>query len=504
MTTFSKRLMQWRLILAETGRGPQMLAFLPALSLAAFWIGGEAWLISVALILPLCAMLCGGFQPPSPADTTQRPTLSDLLKQRLGPLRDRNQRLGLFLIAIDSFEEIARHHGQATADRIEGRMLDRLRHAMRPGDEFLPLGDGKVAMVTAPVAQLDVEIAIQIARRLQSAIEAPITIDGTSLYLTCSIGFVLDRQLGTANSAEITEAGQAALDQALHHAPSAIRAFAPGMRSFASVKADQLGDVLTALENGAIEPWFQPQISTDTGAVTGVEALARWQKGGTTVPPAEFLPIIENNGLMGQLGDLMLTRSLMCLSQWDAAGFSVPQVGVNVSNTELRDPGFAEKVNWTLDRFDLSPNRLSIEILETVIAASPDDVVVQNIDRLSRLGCQIDLDDFGTGHASITALRRFAVNRIKIDRSFVTNLDHDPQQRRLVAAVLSMAEHLDLDSLAEGVETLGEHSMLAQLGCRHVQGFGIARPMPAAKTQDWIHEYESKREQLPEITRRRG
>jgi len=127
-----------------------------------------------------------------------------------------------------------------------------------------------------------------------------------------------------------------------------------------------------------------------------------------------------------------------------------------------------------------------------VIAASADDVIVRNILALSELGCSIDLDDFGTGHASIANIRRFSVNRIKIDRSFITRVDRDREQQNMVAAILTMAERLEIDALAEGVETIGEHAILAQLGCGHVQGFSVARPMPVEATEKWIIQYQKK------------
>ena len=142
-----------------------------------------------------------------------------------------------------------------------------------------------------------------------------------------------------------------------------------------------------------------------------------------------------------------------------------------------------------------------MEILETVVATSPDDVVARNIAGLARLGCGIDLDDFGTGYSSISAIRRFAVQRLKIDRSFVMKVDRDGEQQRMVSAILVMAERLGLDTLAEGVETAGEHAMLAQLGCGHVQGFGIARPMPADQTADWIRAHEATISAPPRIGR---
>jgi len=152
-----------------------------------------------------------------------------------------------------------------------------------------------------------------------------------------------------------------------------------------------------------------------------------------------------------------------------------------------------------LDQFDLEAERLIIEVLETVIAASPYDSVTRNINGLARMGCPIDLDDFGTGHASISSLRRFAARRIKIDRSFVMKVDRDADQQRMVSAILTMAERLDLDTLAEGVETLGEQVMLAQLGCRHVQGFGIGRPMPLEQVPEWMKAYDARREMTPII-----
>jgi EAL domain-containing protein (putative c-di-GMP-specific phosphodiesterase class I) len=241
-------------------------------------------------------------------------------------------------------------------------------------------------------------------------------------------------------------------------------------------------------------------VSTHTGSITGFEALARWyhpEKG--LIPPAEFLPMIEDAGLSERLGEVILYQALTALVRWDRAGLQVPTVAVNFSAPELRNPRLADKLKWELDRFDLAPNRLSVEVLENVVAQTDNDVIVSNIAALASLGCGIDLDDFGTGHASITSIRRFAVRRIKIDRSFVTRLDEDREQQKMVSAILSMAERLGLETLAEGVETPGEHAMLAQLGCGDVQGFGIARPMPVDETMEWIARHRDKLGTMPRI-----
>lgn len=192
-------------------------------------------------------------------------------------------------------------------------------------------------------------------------------------------------------------------------------------------------------------------------------------------------------------------HSFAALKAWDGAGVDVPQVGVNFAGSELNNPKLIDKIQWELDRFELTPNRLAVEVLETVVATAPDDMITRNINALGELGCRIDLDDFGTGHASIASIRRFSVSRIKIDRSFVMKADRDPEQQRMISAILTMAERLDVETLAEGVETVGEHVLLAQLGCNHVQGFGIARPMPFEKTLDWIDRHNTKLEDVPHI-----
>ena len=199
----------------------------------------------------------------------------------------------------------------------------------------------------------------------------------------------------------------------------------------------------------------------------------------------------------------MMHNSFRALKTWDAAGVEVPQIGVNFTGSELSNPRLLEKIEWELDRFELTPDRLAVEVLETVVSGAPDDVVTKNINALGAIGCRIDLDDFGTGNASIASIRRFSVSRIKIDRSFVMKADRDQEQQRMISAILTMAERLKVETLAEGVETVGEHVLLAQLGCDHVQGFGIARPMPFDQTIDWIHAHNAKLRDVPQILQSR-
>ena len=170
----------------------------------------------------------------------------------------------------------------------------------------------------------------------------------------------------------------------------------------------------------------------------------------------------------------------------------MPTVAVNFSSEELKNPRLSEYLNWEFDCHGIAPGRLGIEVLENVIAESHDDIVAKNLRALADLGCRIDLDDFGTGYTSILNIRKFSVSRIKIDRRLVSRIDIDHDQRDLVAALLAMSERLNVETLGEGVETPAEHTMLAQLGCDHIQGFCVARPMPLGDTLNWISDHHAR------------
>ena len=493
--------------------GPQMLAFLPAMALGAFWFGGEGWLIAVTLGLPAVYAFLGGFdRPPAPPPRScdgvtglpLRDALQATLSLALTGTRTGRRATACYMISLDDFDVVTDRYGRMASDHILQKTAERVRSTLRDDDLVCRIGSDSFGIALAPVAHLDIETAIQLASRMQMACEEPVILDNTVIYVSASVGFCLGSRTPEQTGQALMNAAATALAEASRNAPSAIRSYSDEMRRSERSRHIFADEAAAALENGQIRPYYQPQISTDTGQVTGFEALARWiHPDRGEISPADFLPILENAGKLARLGEIMLTRSLSALRSWDDAGLDIPCVGVNFSSDELRNPKLIDKVKWELDRYDLAPHRLSVEVLETVVAASPEDVVSRNVNGLAKLGCRIDLDDFGTGHASISSIRRFAVQRIKIDRSFVMKVDRDPEQQRMVAAILTMAERLGLETLAEGVETPGEHAMLAQLGCGHVQGFGLGRPMAFESTEPWVRDHVSKLQAPPRIIRRR-
>ncbi len=501
------KLLRWCRKLSGVMTGPPALAFLPALCLGTYWFGGEGALLICAAMIPILYLLMGGFHGPSETGITRFDNASNVLhgiafEERAEKVYLQTQTLGwksaAFSFAIEDFATLQDRYGKAAVDEVVTRIAERLISALRDNDAVGIMGDGRFSVCLDPVRHLDLELAIQMAGRLQRAAEEPISVDASVLYVSLSVGFCLHARAPGAMGKIWLQASDMALANALRYGPSAIRAFSEKLLPPTTQSAALIDEVAQALETGQIVPWFQPQISTDTGKISGFEALARWSHPTRgLLLPSDFLPALDQAALLERLAEVMMYHSFAALNTWDAAGVSVPQVGVNFAGSELSNPNLIDKVTWELDRFNLTPDRLAIEVLETVVASEPDDMITRNIIALGKLGCRIDLDDFGTGNASIASIRRFSVNRIKIDRSFVMKSDRDRDQQRMIGAILTMAERLGVETLAEGVESVGEHVILAQLGCDHVQGYGIARPMPIDQTLAWINTHQEKLGQMP-------
>lgn len=494
--------------------GPQLLAFLPATCLAAYWMIGEGGLIAVALLLPLVWAVAGTFissLAPARRDASPLPQSPQQLNHRLARLMDsaaEQDHFALFALALDGADDFRTRFDASALRELQDQIRARLNSVLRTGDMVALSGPARFTIALAPGPRLDLEAAIQQASRLQDTLEEPLFLGRDRHYFTASVGFTIGAGDAKIPADLMIEQAQIALDAAAMQGASSVRAYAKSLAAPNGPFVEDTGEFDGADLSQTIIAWFQPQISTDTGRISGFEALARWQRPGTpgqgVLPPAAFLPYLEHSGQLDRLGQLMLQQGLRALQHWDANALDIATVGVNFSDQDLANPKLYDRIAWDLDRFDIAPHRLCVEVLESVVAGRADDVIARNVIRLSELGCQIDLDDFGTGHASISSLRRLPIERLKIDRSFVAKADLDPEQQHMVATILLMADRLGLSCLAEGVETLGEHAILAQLGCRYVQGYGIAKPMPLEETAAWISDYHQRIAAAPQIGRLSG
>lgn len=403
------------------------------------------------------------------------------------------------VVDLDDFHGFNDRWGRDAGDELLRICADRLSAVLRKNDLFCRLDADALAVFLSPSESLTFDAVLGVVERMQVALAEPVRIEGVSRYVSACMGVAFRKHIEPSSvdpGDKLMRAAERAMVEARNSGPATYRVFSPDLSAASDANHSLAEDVTRALEVGEIEAWFQPQVRTKDGVISGVEALARWShpKVGP-ISPGRFLPAVETAGRSERLSDIMLSNALKALSVWDATGVVVPQVGVNFAAQELRSPSLVEKIKWELDRYGLQPDRLAIEILETVISQGADDLMLRNLSRLRDLGCKIELDDFGTGAAAITSIQRFGVSRIKIDRSFVTRLDRDPEQLNMCEAIVTLAKQLGIGVLAEGVETISEEACLKQIGCRYIQGFGIAPPMPAPDMLAWLISQQNKREE---------
>ncbi|MEO0370156.1 MAG: GGDEF domain-containing phosphodiesterase [Pseudomonadota bacterium] len=369
-----------------------------------------------------------------------------------------------------------------------------IKSFLRRRDQVSILGRTRFGVVINAGPDVSDEDALTLARRLKVDIE-----QASAKRVTSSVGIV-DALIGVCLSNDTAAASANDVIRAANKAVQAARgSYAPDVQLKSARRTEDdtrtgilLRDIVPALEGEEFCAWFQPQICAETSRVTGFESLARWKHPTEgMISPCKFLPLLQRRGLMSLLQDRMLQQALDGFEAWRKVADDPPAVGINLSPEDLQDPTLPDRIQWELDHRDIAPSYLNVEILETVVARTEGDMTTQNIQRLSDIGCRVDLDDFGTGHASISSLQQFALNRLKIDRSFVSGIEDNPNQENMVAAILTMAKQLGLDTLAEGVETEGQQSRLSRLGCGHLQGYAIARPMPLDEALQWLAERQA-------------
>lgn len=455
------------------------LVLVPLVFVTAYWAQSEWAILAATLFLPIVLALESAFvRSPHP----RAPAFHDACA---------NAPIGAVVLAfgLDDLPVWINRTGSAALSDIKVRISERLRSAIRL-DDMLDVGEASFHVLMPRVRNASPDQLSRIANRLQAALSEPILINGAAIYPSFSIGIAAR---GKGLEPDILKAADLALVDAKTSGGGAIRFYDKDFAKRRTAEAALAEEVERALKSGEIRAYFQPQIATDSGRIIGFEALARWVHPRLgTLSPGQFLDLVEVRGQSERLTEIILGDALRALEIWDRAGFQIPGVGVNFSTDQLRNPNLVERLKWEVDRFGLGPERIAVEVLENVISDRNNDIITRNIRALADHGFAVDLDDFGTGHASIANIRRFQVARLKIDRSFVTAIDRDPEQQAMTGAIIQMADRLGLDCIAEGAETLGEQQKLAELGCRGVQGFGIARPMAFAATSEWIKAQQSR------------
>ncbi len=385
--------------------------------------------------------------------------------------------VSVLFIDLDNFKVVNDSLGHGVGDELLRQIAGRLRHVMRDTDRVARFGGDEFVVFVEGV-----DPAI-VAERLRRAVQKPVIIDTHELVVTASIGFAVNAT-GDLTADDLLRDADAAMYRAKAAGRDRVEAFTEETRAASVASLQTSSELRRGLERGEVVPYFQPIVDLDGGQVVGFEVLARWlhPERGLLVP-AQFLPIAEESGLIVDLGARILRDSLAQLAHWRAVGlrFASCSLSVNVATQQLIDGRFLDVVHDALGETGIDADSLWLEITETALMADTN-AAGDALRNLRGLGLHLSVDDFGTGYSSLTYLKRFPVEAIKVDRSFVSGLGLEADDTSIVEAVVRLGHSLGLTVVAEGVETPLQLNRLRELGCDKGQGYLFGRPRPAGIT----------------------
>ena len=407
----------------------------------------------------------------------------------------RGERLAVIQIDLDRFKQINDTLGHAAGDPVLVTTAQRMRASCRDSDICARLGGDEFVMVM-PAAGSPRDID-EFARRILQAINEPILYEGSTVLCGASAGIAV-YPVDADNASDLLVHADLALYAAKKQGRGSHAFFSGELRRELEHRKQLEHDLAEAIATNAFSVYFQPQVSLVDGSIAGIEALVRWphpRRG--MVRPDEFIPVAEKAGFMPAIGRIVMRKAINEAAAWQRAGIDFARLAINVSGTELREPDFIDFLFHTLDQAGLPPQRLALEIVESVILDDEKTGIAAKLRSIRAAGVHLELDDFGTGYASLSHVSPNEIDRLKIDRRFVQNIDVDGENAKIVRAITDLARGLGIAIVAEGAETEAELSSLLTLGCDQVQGYSIAYPMPKAQTRDWLVSRSPGRKRRP-------
>ncbi|WP_119965156.1 bifunctional diguanylate cyclase/phosphodiesterase [Simplicispira lacusdiani] len=416
-----------------------------------------------------------------------RVLLADRLQQSMLRCQRTGQSLAVAFLDLDGFKSVNDHHGHERGDELLVALAHRLKTALRDGDTLSRIGgDEFVAVLVDLEHAQDCEPVLE---RMLHAAADPMHVGDALLQVSASIGVTLYPTDGVEPDLLIRHA-----DQAMYLAKQAgknrYHLFDVAHDTAVKTQREEIDRIRKALAREEFVLHYQPKVNMRTGVVLGAEALIRWQHPERgLLSPASFLPAMAGHAISIEVGEWVLATALRQMAQWRTEGLDLA-VSVNIDALQLQTEGFVKRLAELLAaQPDVRPDRLELEILET--SALEDIAHVSDImHRCQALGVRFALDDFGTGYSSLTYLKRLNAEVIKIDQSFVRDMQSDPDDLAIVRGVIGLADAFRREVIAEGVETIAHGSLLIPLGCEQAQGYGIARPMPASELPGWVRHWK--------------
>jgi len=383
------------------------------------------------------------------------------------------ERMAVLFLDLDDFKTINDSLGHGDGDKILVAAAARLQGGLRAADTIARMGGDEFAVLLEDSTKDD--SPVDVAERLLATLQAPFPHGDRELFVRASVGVALVAGRGTS-AEELLRDADAAMYIAKGRGKNRIVVFEPGMHRAALTRLSLKGDLERALERREFRLVYQPIVDLVSGEIAGAEALLRWQPTSRrVVMPSEFIPLAEETGLIIPLGTWVLEEAFREAKSWESHGDGGLSINVNVSGRQVAEPGFARVVADALERAALPPERLVLEFTENVLIDDPHSEAT--LADLKELGIRLAIDDFGTGFSSLGYLRRFPIDVLKIDGSFVANLSAGPDQRELVRAIVRLGDTLHLETVAEGIETSSQATEMRAMGASRGQGYFFAHPL---------------------------
>ncbi|MCU0951015.1 MAG: EAL domain-containing protein [Burkholderiaceae bacterium] len=416
--------------------------------------------------------------------------LLTLLNQHIAAARRDQERGAVLFLDLDRFKQTNDTLGHAAGDLLLRLAAERIRLAVRESDSVARIGGDEFTVVLPRIASS--RDAGQVAANLIAALARPFELDGQKIYAGGSVGIALYPDDGVT-AEELLKRADTAMYRAKDLGRGRFAFFKESMGAEVSARATLDRELRQALERREFVLHYQPVIDVATGAVIGAEALLRWQHPNRgLLGPGEFIEFAEESGLIESIGTWVLHAACEQHRQWEAAGIALPRMSVNVSNRQLRQPGFVASVDLALMRSERAPSQLEIEITESMVVEAGEGAM-RTLGALRDAGVCVAIDDFGTGYSSFGYLRTLPAAVLKLDRTFVIDIATDPDADTIAASMIHMARTLRKTVVVEGVETDAQFDLLARHGAHRIQGYLVSRPLAAPQFERFMHEYTPAR-----------
>lgn len=415
-------------------------------------------------------------------DLPNRYLFTDRLSQMLAQAQRNDWSVGILFVDLDRFKAVNDTYGHAAGDELLRQAAARMQACVRSSDTVGRLSGDEFAVMLSNLAKT--EDAGMVAQKIVDTLAAPFDLNGQQAYISASIGIALYPSDGTQPDTLLKNA-DTAMYRAKSQGRNGYQFYLPQMNERLHRRQQLEIQLRGALDRNEFLLHYQPKVSLATGAITGFEALLRWQHGAVLVSPAEFITVLEETGLIVPVGDWILNAVCAQLKRWEQEGIALLPVAVNLSARQFQVKNLADVVGQALRNNNVKPELLKLELTESLLMSDAEESV-QTLYHLKILGVQLSVDDFGTGYSSLAYLKRFPLDELKIDREFIRDAVSDPDDAAITLTIINLAHSLKLKVVAEGVETEGQLNFLRFHGCDEIQGFYFAKPTTADLCTDLL------------------